>query len=227
MECKNSGECLLQGRAKRSLHRSRYFPQTSQPFQTRVSSKGWTALILQSKFFPIRLVQRSVLNPASVWNAKYLQFYIFVCVVQCVRLHHLISILVQTSEKMPYFYSDHVLVIFSKWRRDFRPIRRIRRIEQNHPCINRIQLQPQASTENILVPLLPFATVVAERLCFHKRLSVHRRRCTLPWADTPQKAAAADGTHLTGMHFSLQEYIPPFAFRLSLIWLDIKGRITF
>ena len=34
--------------------------------------------------------------------------------------------------------------------------------------------------------LLPSATVAAERLCFHRRLSVHRvgARCTPPWADT-------------------------------------------
>ena len=31
------------------------------------------------------------------------------------------------------------ILVFSKWR-DFRPIRRIRRIGQNHPCMNRIQL---------------------------------------------------------------------------------------
>ena len=34
--------------------------------------------------------------------------------------------------------------------------------------------------------LLPSATVVAERLCFHKCLSVHRGRCTpLPWQAEP------------------------------------------
>ena len=31
---------------------------------------------------------------------------------------------------------------------------------------------------------LPSATVVAERLCFHKRLSVHRGEVYTPWADT-------------------------------------------
>ena len=39
---------------------------------------------------------------------------------------------------------------FSKWS-IFRPIRWIRQIRQNHPCMNRIQLQPHTSTENILV----------------------------------------------------------------------------
>ena len=41
-------------------------------------------------------------------------------------------------------------LVFSKWR-DFRPVRWIRRIGQIHPCMNRIQLQPCTSTENILV----------------------------------------------------------------------------
>ena len=35
--------------------------------------------------------------------------------------------------------------------RDVRPIRWIRRIGQNHPILNSIQLQPHTSTENILV----------------------------------------------------------------------------
>ena len=61
-------------------------------------------------------------------------------------------------------------------------------------------------------PLLPFATVVVERLCFHRCLSVHTGVYT-PWqADTPsarqqtpllpEMAAAADGIP-TGMHSCL------------------------
>ena len=41
-------------------------------------------------------------------------------------------------------------LVFSKWRY-FRRIRWIKQIRQNHPCMNRIQLQPHTSTENILV----------------------------------------------------------------------------
>ena len=66
---------------------------------------------------------------------------------------------------------------------------------------------------------LPSATVVAERLCFYRCLSVHRGggvhplgiphwadtplgRHPHPWADTPppEMATAADGRHHTGMH---------------------------
>ena len=54
------------------------------------------------------------------------------------------------------------------------------------------------------LPSLPSATVVAERLCFHKCHSVHRGcLADIPWADTPppqETATAADGTHSTGMH---------------------------
>ena len=67
---------------------------------------------------------------------------------------------------------------------------------------------------NMLFISLPSATVVAERLCFHKRLSFcPGGRCTPPgqtpsWthppththSDTPQTATAADGMHPTGMH---------------------------
>ena len=69
-------------------------------------------------------------------------------------------------------------------------------------------------------PLLPFATVVEERLCFYRCLSVRMGRCTplrktpLPGrrppgrhplgrhtpGQTPQMTTAADGTHPTGMH---------------------------
>ena len=74
-------------------------------------------------------------------------------------------------------------------------------------------LEKMARSRNIL---LPSATVIAERLCFHRCLSVHPPRHTLPrqtspwadthlWADTPRQiphelATAADGTHSTGMH---------------------------
>ena len=61
-------------------------------------------------------------------------------------------------------------------------------------------------------PFLPSATVVAERLCFHRCLSVHRGEVYTPpgQADTPrhlpprQTASAADCTHPTGMHSCLQ-----------------------
>ena len=44
---------------------------------------------------------------------------------------------------------------FSKWRN----VRPIRWIEQNYSCMNRIQLQPDTSTENILVQSLEWLTV--------------------------------------------------------------------
>ena len=61
---------------------------------------------------------------------------------------------------------------------------------------------------------LPSATVVAERLCFHRCLSVHGGELYIPHGQTPhpparhplgrhppgQTATAADGTHPTGMH---------------------------
>ena len=61
---------------------------------------------------------------ASYWNA-----FLFLCVVR---------------------FREECILLFSKWR-DFRPIRWIRRILQNHSCMNRIQLHPHKSTENILV----------------------------------------------------------------------------
>ena len=75
------------------------------------------------------------------------------------------------------------------------------------------------------VTSLPSATVVAERLCFHKHLSFCPQgvwgRCTPPLADTPpgqtpppprqtppgrhppETATAVDGTHPTRMHSCL------------------------
>ena len=64
------------------------------------------------------------------------------------------------------------------------------------------------------VQYLPSATVVAEILCFHKRLLFcprvgwctplgrHHPQTDTPRADTlpPKTATAAEGTHLTGMH---------------------------
>ena len=55
---------------------------------------------------------------------------------------------------------------------------------------------------------LPPATVVAERLCFHRCLSVHRGQVytsprhtpPLDRHPAPQIATAGDGTHPTGMH---------------------------
>ena len=49
-------------------------------------------------------------------------------------------------------------IFFSKWS-NFCLIRWIRPIGQNHPCMNRIQLQPRRSTENILVQWLKWLTV--------------------------------------------------------------------
>ena len=52
-----------------------------------------------------------------------------------------------------------------------------------HVLNRRSMWQFRASGHNLL---LPSATVVAERLCFHKCLSVHRVRCTpLPWQAHP------------------------------------------
>ena len=54
--------------------------------------------------------------------------------------------------------------------------------------------------------LLPSATVVAERLCFRRCLSVHRVGGRHPPRDTvplQQTATAADGTRPTGMHSCL------------------------
>ena len=49
--------------------------------------------------------------------------------------------------------------------------------------------------------LLPSATVVVERLCFHRCLSVHRREGVHPQGrHPPEMATVADGTHPTGMH---------------------------
>ena len=50
---------------------------------------------------------------------------------------------------------------------------------------------------------LPFATVVAERLCCHRCLSVHRGEVYTPLPGRhplPEMATAAEGTHPTGMH---------------------------
>ena len=66
--------------------------------------------------------------------------------------------------------------------------------------------------------LLPSATVVAERFCFHRCLSVHRvgEVYTLLWAETPRPrhtATAADGTHPTGMHSCLPIFLQKTAWK--------------
>ena len=53
-----------------------------------------------------------------------------------------------------------IMWVILKWRY-FHPIRWIRRIEQNHPCMDRIQFRPNASPENILVQWAEWLTAKA------------------------------------------------------------------
>ena len=94
---------------------------------------------------------------------------------------------------------------------------------------------------------LPSATVVAERLCFHKRLSAHRGEVYTPWADTPfprqippptrqtpppwpdttpnhETATSADGTHPTGMHSCSICSFPPDHSLQTMTWCTQKYR---
>ena len=71
---------------------------------------------------------------------------------------------------------------------------------------------------------LPSATVIVERLCFHRYLSVHRGADTPPGQTPlagkhhpppPKMATAADGTHPTGMHSGFKKISVMFKYRLS------------
>ena len=70
-----------------------------------------------------------------------------------------------------------------------------------HSVVNSMKKSPMKFKT---ICLLPSATVVAERLCFHRRLSVHKGGVYNPPRQTaPKMATAADGTHPTGMHCCL------------------------
>ena len=94
---------------------------------------------------------------------------------------------------------------------------------RNRSAASRFNLSPSEIDGDVsfsTIYLLPSATVVAERLCFHRCLSVHRGRGsvldrhpsgrqTAPWADNPPgrqtpprqtPSPPANGTHRTGMH---------------------------